>query len=383
MKAFQLSNRLNQFPEYIFSALNKQVVEVEKKSGRKVLNLGIGSPDFPPSRMYLNKLKEYIDEKGSHLYPGNGAIPELEEGLQHWYNSRFNVTLAQNELYPLLGSRDGVAHLPLALCNRGDEIVVPDPGYPAFTGPALMIGVKPIYYNLVAANNFKINLKELERKITRKTKYMWVNFPSNPTGQVATIEELRTLVAFAKNHNIWLLYDNAYAEITFDGFVAPSILQIEGAKDIAVEIGSFSKTFSFAGFRMGWIVGNSEIIAALAKIKSQMDSGLSLPFQKLGGFALTHPDRAWHAEMIAAYQLRRDIIIKALKTIGLDANKTKGSLYLWVNIPDRFSDSKHYAQTVLREKQILLTSGTAFGKNGTRYVRVSVCANIDSIAEYL
>ena len=379
----RLSKRLDQFPEYIFSRLAKQVAQVERKSGRKVLNFGVGSPDFPPNEIYLNKLKEYIDEPGSYLYPGYGAIPELAEGLKTWYKQRFHVHLEDSELYPLLGSRDGVAHLPLALCDEGDEILVPDPGYPAFSGPALMIGVQPIYYNLLEANHFKIDHKELERKVTQKTKYMWINFPSNPTGQVTSVEELELLVTFAKRHNIWLIYDNAYAEITFDGYLAPSILQIEGAKDVAAEIRSFSKMFSFAGFRMGWIVGNSEIIASLAKVKSQMDSGMSIPLQKLGSYALTHPDADWHTRMIESYKNRRDLIFKYLERIGLQASKSLGSLYLWVKIPDMYQDSKVYATKLLEEKQILVTPGTAFGNNGSRYVRVSYCVTIDSIDEYL
>ena len=378
----KLSKRLDQFPEYIFSRLAKRVADVEKSAGRKVLSFGAGSPDFPPSQIYLNKLKAYISEPGSHLYPGYGAIPQLAEGLQHWYNKRFNVHLGADELYPLLGSRDGVSHLPLALCDKGDEILVPDPGYPAFTGPALMIGVKPIYYNLLVTNNFTVDYRELEKKITSKTKYIWINFPSNPTGQVTDLSQLAPLVALARKHGIWLIYDNAYSEITFDAFVAPSILQIEGAKDVAVEIGSFSKMFSFAGFRMGWIVGNKEVIGALAKIKSQMDSGMTRPLQQLGAYALTHPDDLWHKEMIASYQKRRDSIIEHLKRIGLSAHKTQGSLYLWVEIPKNYPDSETYAFELLEKRQILVTPGSAFGENGKRYVRVSICVNIDRIGEY-
>ncbi len=361
-----VSKRLNRFPEYIFSRLSK-------RTSKNVLDLSIGSPDFAPSQIYIKKLKEYIDEPASHMYPGYGAIPEFTEGLQSWYAQRFHVRLEENELYPLLGSRDGVAHLPLALCDKGDEILVPDPGYPAFSGPALMIGVKPIYYNLA------IDYKELEKKVSAKTKYIWVNYPSNPTGEVTTIRELKLLVEFAKKHNIWLLYDNAYSEITFDGYIAPSILQIVGAKDIAVEIGSFSKTFSFAGFRMGWIVGNSKIISALAKVKSQMDSGMATPLQKMGAYALMNPDREWQTNMIESLTKRRNKIITYLGTLDLHAEKCLGGLYLWVKIPDNYSNSDTYSTKLLEENQILVTPGTAFGKNGTWYIRVSFCGTIDNI----
>lgn len=378
----KLAKRLDQFQEYFFSSLAKKKAEVEKLTGKKVLDLSIGSPDFPPSSIYVNKLKEFLDEKNSHIYPGYGAILEFTQGLQNWYKKRFNVDLEKEELFPLLGGKDGVSHLAMALLDSGDEVLVPDPGYPAFSGPATLIDAKPVFYNLTEVNNFKINFEELKKKITGKTRFIWVNFPANPTGQVVSVNDLKQIVDFAKENKIWLVYDNAYSEITFDRYTAPSILQIKGAKDIAVEIGSFSKTFSFAGYRMGWIVGNKEIISALAKVKSQFDSGLSRPLQKLGAYALNHTDKLWQKAMITSYEERRNIIIKNLKRIRLNANKTKGSLYLWVRIPENFKDSQEFSFNLLEKKQILLTPGTAFGKNGLRYVRVSISSNIDNIDSY-
>ena len=332
--------------------------------------------------MYLDKLNQFIREKDAHLYPSFGANPEFQNTLINWYKKRFKVDLKKAELLPLLGAKDGVSHLPLALLDEGDEVLVPDPGYPAFTDPALMIGGKVVYYELLEKNDFKISVSGLEKKITDKTKFMWVNFPANPTGQVATQEELEKIVAFAIKHQIIIVYDNAYSEITFDGFVAPSILQVDGAMDIAVEIGSFSKTFSFAGLRMGWIVGNKEVIAALAKVKSQMDSGLSTPLQNLGAFALTNTDKAWYQEMILSYQKRRKIIAEHLHSLGLQFSMPKGSLYIWAKIPSSAKNSEDYCMQLLEDKQILLTPGTAFGKNGERYVRVGVCVNIDNINDY-
>jgi len=378
----KLANRLNNFPEYIFSVLERKVVDVEKKTGRKVLSFGAGSPDFPPSRILIKKLQEFITEPDSHLYPGYGAIPELSEAIKFWYKKRFSVDLENKELLPLLGAKDGVSHLPLALLDQGEEVLVPDPGYPAFSGPVLMIGAKPVFYNLTDKNSYKINFNELEKKITRKTRFIWVNFPANPTGQVADVKDLEKMVDFCKKHKIWLVYDNAYAEITFDRFVAPSILQVKGAKEMAVEIGSFSKMFSFAGFRMGWIVGNSQIIAGLAKIKSQIDSGMTKALQKLGAFSLTHFDENWHRHMIESYEKRRDIIIVNLRKIGLEAKKTQGSLYLWVRIPDSYKNSEEFCFELLEKKQILLVPGTAYGKNGEKYVRVSICVNINNISNY-
>lgn len=383
MSKIKVAKRLSNFHEYVFSNLGKKAKKVEKQSGRKVLNFGQGNPDFPPSALYISKLTEFIKDDDAHLYPGFGANREFADALIYWYKKRFNVNLEKEELFPLSGAKDGVSHLPVVLLDEGDEVLVPDPGYPAFTDPALMIGGKVIYYDLLDENYFKISISQLQQKISNKTKFIWINFPSNPTGQVATLKELEEIVAFAKQHNILIVYDNAYSEITFDGFIAPSILQIHGAKDIAVELGSFSKTFSFAGFRMGWIVGNSSVIQALAKVKSQMDSGLSTPLQKLGAYALKNFDKRWHHKMLKSYQKRRDTIVKYLKKLELSFSLPKGSLYIWAKVPNVSESSEQFVMKLLREKQILLTPGTAFGKNGAGFVRVSICINIDKIGEYL
>lgn len=367
------AKRLNLFSEYIFSKLQKKVKDIEEKSKRQVLNFGAGNPDVRPSNLYINKLNEFIKDTKSHSYPGFGANKEFAQALIDWYKRRFDISLQTDEIFPLLGAKDGVSHLPLALLDPTDEVIVPDPGYPAYTDAALMVGGTVVYYNPAKLNDLKVS---------PKSKFIWVNFPANPTGQIASIEELKEIVAFARKHKLIIAYDNAYSEITFDGYIAPSILQIPEAKDIAVELGSFSKTFSFAGFRMGWIVGNSKIIASLAKVKSQIDSGLSTPLQQLGAFALTNPDKKWHQQMIKSYQQRRDIIVKYLKKLGLNFTLPQGSLYIWAKIPPSFNNSEQFCNYLLEEKQILFTPGTAFGKNGRKFVRVSICTNIDDIEKY-
>jgi LL-diaminopimelate aminotransferase len=376
------AKRLSNFPEYIFSRLNKEVAKVEQETGRKVLNFGAGSPDVPPSKQYIEKLNEFIHDSKAHVYPGYGPIPEFRDALISWHKERFGIHLEQDEVYSLFGEKQAIALIPLAFLDEGDEVLIPDPGYQGFAGPALIIGAKAVYYNLTEAHDYKIDLSELKAKVTEKTKFIWVNYPSNPLGATASLDELKELVAFAKEHNIFIVYDNAYSEITFDGYVAPSILQIEGAKEVAVEINSFSKAFSFAGYRMGWIVGNKDIITALAKIKSQMDSGISRFMQQLGAYALTYPDQEWHGAMIQSYKERRDIIAGYLEQLGLTFELPKASLYIWAKIPDAEKDAETYSMRLLKEKQILLTPGTAFGKNGERFVRVSICVNIDKIEEY-
>ena len=376
MKDFAPAKRLEQFPEYVHARLAKEVAEVERTSGRKVLNFGIGSPDVPPSTRYLDELSELIREADAHLYPGYGGTKELKDAIHDWHKKRFDVSLNEDEVLVLLGAKDAIGHLPLALADAGDEILVPDPGYPGFTDTALMAGAVPVPYDVSRT------ALDAAEKITSKTAFVWVNFPSNPTGAVATLDELKEVVALAKKHHTLIVYDNAYSEITFDGFVAPSILQIPGAKEITVELGSFSKTFSFAGYRMGWMVGNGDIVAALAKVKSQTDSGMSLPLQHLGAFALTYQDMAWHKKMIATYQKRRDIITEKLKKLGLTFEIPKGSLYLWAKIPDSAKNSESYCMALLKEKHVLFTPGTAFGANGGRHVRVSISADIRDISNY-
>ena len=373
------ARRLEQFPEYVFSRLNREIEKVEKESGRKVKNFGIGSPDVPPSEGYLAKLNELTHDKDAHLYPGYKGVPEFNAAVVSWYKRRFGVDIGADEILPLLGAKDGVAHLPLALADESDEILIPDPGYPGFAGAALLIGAKPVFYDVTARSY----LANLEEKITDKTAFIWVNFPSNPTGAVATREELEEIVALAKKRGIYIVYDNAYSEITFDGYVAPSILEVEGAKDVSVELGSFSKTFSFAGYRIGWIVGNKDVVAALAKVKSQADSGMSLPLQRLGAYALTNQDKVWHAKMIQTYQERRDVIAEKLTKLGLTFEKPRGSLYLWAKIPDSAKDSETYVLNLLKEKQVFFAPGSAFGQNGERYVRVSICIDTTDIDQYL
>jgi aspartate/methionine/tyrosine aminotransferase len=379
----QISKRTSHISEYAFSLLAKEANKVADVMGRKILDLSIGSPSFPPSKIYTQKLQESIAQSNSHLYPGYGATKQFSTGLIEWYQKRFGVVLQNNELFPLLGAKDGVSHLPIALVDEGDEILVPNPGYPAFTGPARMMGCRVMSYDLLESNQFKLSIPEIEKKITEKTRMIWVNFPSNPTGQVASLAELEHLVTLCKQKNIWLVFDNAYAEITYDGFISPSILEIPGAKDIAIELGSFSKMYSFAGYRIGWIVGNVQAIGALAKVKSQFDSGLSLPFQDVAAYALTHPDIDWHEKMIARYKDSKNELIKVFTRFGLSMENPRGGLYLWAKIPETHTNSTEYVMELLRKKQILVTPGSVFGSNGDRYVRICFSADISHLSEYV
>ncbi|MGH7203219.1 MAG: pyridoxal phosphate-dependent aminotransferase [Candidatus Levyibacteriota bacterium] len=380
---FPHANRLDQFPEYVFSKLDKLIVEVEKTSGKKVLNVGVGSPDIPPSKIYLEKLHSYIMEPTAHKYPGYGPLPEFRVAVIGWYQKRFGVSLNNDEVYQLNGAKDAISLLPLAFLNADDEVLLPDPGYQGYLGPQLLAGAKPLFYTLSDDPDQLIDLNALERLVTPKTKCMWLNFPSNPTGQVITLSELKRIVEFAHAHTIFLIYDNAYSEITFDGYVAPSILQIPDAKEVAVEINSFSKSHYFAGYRIGWIAGNAAIIASLAKLKSHMDSGLSIPLQKVGAYMLTNPDTVWHTNILATYAERRQEVGNFLSHLKLEFSLPKGGLYIWAKIPTNETNVWDYCMQLLQQKNILLTPGTAFGSNGKNYVRASFCGNVTKINDYI
>lgn len=381
MKPF--SKRLDNFDEYIFAKLNRDAAKIERKTGRKVLSLAVGSPDVAPSKKVLAEYKKILNKNNMHLYPGYGAKKEFAGAVQNYFKKRFKVALKEEELLPLLGAKDGTSHLPMALLDAGDEFLTPNPGYPGFVGPALMIGAKPVYYTLKEENNFKPDLEQLQKLVTKKTKFIWLNFPSNPTGARAELADLKKYCAFAKKNNIVILYDNAYAEMFYNDAPPPSILQIKGAKEYAVELHSFSKTYSLAGYRMGMAVGNAKIIAALAKVKSQTDSGMSLPLQYLAAYTLNNPDGAWRKAMLKSYSVRRGILAKKFKEMGLDFIVPDTGLYLWCKIPKEFKDSVEYAKFLLEKKQVLVAPGTAFGPAGKKYIRLSFCSNIEKLKEYL
>ncbi|MCL2888453.1 MAG: aminotransferase class I/II-fold pyridoxal phosphate-dependent enzyme [Elusimicrobia bacterium] len=381
MKKF--SERLNNFDEYVFAKLNREAKKIEQHTGRKVLNLAVGSPDVPPSEKLLAALCGAIKQKGMHLYPGYGMTPGFAEAVQNFYKTSYDVKIDTENLVPLLGAKDGITHLILALLDEGDEFLTPNPGYPGFTGPALMIGAKPVYYTLKEENGFKPDIKELEKLVTKKTKFIWLNFPSNPTGAILNLKELAVCAAFAKKHGIALIYDNAYAQMYYGGARPPSILQIKGARDFAVELHSLSKTFSLAGYRIGFAAGNKKILDTLAKIKSQTDSGLSLPLQKIAEYALSKPDVKWRNKMLASYTRRRDILARVFIKLGCKLQTPSAALYLWAHVPDKFKNGAEYAEFLLKEKQVLVTPGAAFGPAGEKYIRISFCSDISKIKEYL
>ncbi len=378
-----VASRNSLFEEYYFSQITNEIKNAEAKNKKPVLNLSIGEPDIVPSPIYLKEFKKIVSNPEFYRYPGYTAIQDFSTALIDWYQHRFHVALQVDELLPLNGAKDGIAHIPLALFDEGDSILVPSPGYPGFRVPANMLGVKTVEYHLKEPNDFKIDYNELFKLVTPSMKYIWVNFPSNPTGQVATTIDLETLLEFADKHNLYILYDNAYSEVTFNDFTAPSILSIHNAKERCVEIGSFSKTYSFAGLRMGWIAGNTQILKSLKKTKSQLDSGVSIILQKLGAYVLTNQDLVWHNEVINTYQQRRDLLGSKLQAYGLQFSLPQGGLYIWAKIPDREISDTSFCRKMLEQHNVLFTPGSLYGSGNERFIRASIGSNLDMVDEYL
>ncbi len=380
----KLANRVLESKPYIFERMGKQKQLVEAASGRRVIDLGAGSPDVAPAEQRMQDLQEILgSERDLHKYPGYGALPQLTMALQGYYEQIYNVSLEPVEIQPLLGAKDGIAAVSMAVLDRASRVLVPDPGYQGYPPVPEMLEAQVVKYNLTE-RDFQLDFVDLEKKIKlTDTRLLWVNFPSNPTGAEISLADLEKVVALAKRHQVVLAYDNAYSEVKFDGGFAPSIMQVPGAKEIAVEIGSLSKNHSFAGFRIGYMVGNPRLIQAVRQIKSNLDSGLSKHLQLLAAEALTNPDLKWREKMLASYKRRRNILAGKLAQMGLKFTLPEAGLYLWAEVPNEFASGEAFAEYLLKEKQVLVTPGIVFGQNGKRFIRASFCVNLEAINEYL
>jgi LL-diaminopimelate aminotransferase len=371
-----IATQLQQVDEYVFSYLAKKVKEVEARTNSKVINLGMGSPNIEPKEEYKKFLSDEILEPKNFVYPGYTATTELKQAIVNFHKWRYGYELETNKVTIANGSKDAVVHLMQVILDPGDEILIPNPGYPAYHGYAKIIGAIPVSYRLSEENNFLPKIDELEKLVSEKTKAIWVNYPGNPTGAVINRPLLEEIVKWAKERGIWILYDNAYSEIYFGEEKPISIFEIEGAIECAVELFSFSKGYSLAGYRIGWTIGNSKIVDALEKLKSLVDSGMFLPLQKLAVEVLNDRDLAWQENMRTEYKQSQLAIAELLKEIDLRFELPEASLYIWAKIPDEFESSMEYVMQVLENKHILVTPGSAFGEYGDRYVRASICSKI-------
>ncbi len=364
------AKRMERFGTGIFSAM-ADLKQKELAQGKKVVDLSVGTPNIPPAPHIIHALTESARDPKNYVYALNDTA-ELQEAAREWYRRRYGVELdPKTELTSLLGSQDGLAHLALTIVDPGDLVLVPDPGYPIFAdGPALA-GAELYYMPQKRENGWIVDLKAIPEDVARKAKLMVVSYPNNPVTSLAPESFYRELVAFAKKYDVIVLHDNAYSELVFDGASCGSFLSYEGAKDVGVEFNSLSKTYGLAGARIGFALGNRDIIAKLKALKSNLDYGMFLPIQKAAVAALTGPQDCVASTRLA-YQRRRDVLVDGLNSIGWKVEKPKATMFVWAEIPAPYVSSEKFTLDLLKRAGVLVTPGAAFGPSGEGHVRIAL-----------
>ena len=371
------AKRLDTVQEYYFSKKLREVRGLAA-AGKPIINMGIGSPDLQPPVEVLAAIKSSLNDPSAHKYQSYQGLPELRSAISKFYKNKFSVdTNSEDEVLPLMGSKEGIMHISLAFLNEGDKVLIPNPGYPTYTSVTKLVGAEPLFYNLSDANNWQPNYKELEERDLSDVKIMWVNYPHMPTGTNATLETFEKLVAFGKKHQILIINDNPYSFILNDNPV--SILQVEGAKDTALELNSLSKTFNMAGWRVGMVLGNAAYISEILKVKSNMDSGMFYGIQKGAIEALQLPD-TWFTVQNKIYEERRVLIWQLADKLGATYNKNATGLFVWAKIPEG-RKAEEVTDAILYDKDIFITPGTIFGSQGEGYIRFSLCVTAAIIKE--
>ena len=362
--------RLSLLPPYLFAELDRLKREVQQ-TGVDVISLGIGDPDLPTPAHIVAALQRTAELPANHRYPDYQGLDRFREAAANWYRRRFGVTLdPAREVCALIGSKEGIANFPVAVVDPGDIVLIPDPGYPVYYSGCVFNGGEPYFMPLREANVFIPDLTAIPAEVARRAKLMWLNYPNNPTAATAEPEFLQRAVKFCRDHNIILAFDIAYSEIAFDGYRAPSVLELDGARECAIEFHSLSKTFSMTGWRVGFAAGNAELVAALGKVKTNMDSGVFQPVQEAAIAALDGGDEALR-EYCAIYQARRDLMVAAIRRLGLECASPRATFYLWAKTPAGYS-SVAFTERVLKETGVVITPGSGFGKSGEGYVRFSL-----------
>ena len=374
------ANRLNSVQEYYFS---RKLREVRQRmgSGQDVINMGIGSPDLPPPGAALSALTESLSQPTAHKYQSYQGTPALRQTIATYYQDAFGVALnPENEVLPLMGSKEGIMHISMAFLNEGDGVLIPNPGYPTYASVTELVGAQAVPYTLSAATHWLPNLEALAKQDLTGVKLMWVNYPHMPTGAKADAAFLAELVAFAKTHDLLIINDNPYDNILND---APmSLLQVPGAKDVALELQSLSKAYNMAGWRVGMVCGSAAHIQDILKVKSNMDSGMFFGLQQ-GAMAALAQGSAWFSELNATYRSRRELIWQLAEALGTTFERNTAGMFVWAKLPEGALDSEAYIDALLEEHHIFIAPGTIFGTAGAGYVRFSLCVSEERIVEAL
>ncbi|MBK9293732.1 MAG: LL-diaminopimelate aminotransferase [Oligoflexia bacterium] len=377
--AIEYANRIKRLPAYIFARLDELKKEKEK-TGAEVISFGVGDPDLPAPEKVIKKLHEASLKPKSNRYPSYAGMPELREAISQWYEARFNVSLnPQTEVLVLCGSKEGLAHIPQAFINEGDGVLVPSPGYPVYNTATIMSGGVSISVPQREEKKFLPDFEIIDRRLMDKAKMLFLNFPCNPTSKVVDVNYFEDVLDLSQKRELIVCHDNAYSEIYYDQKRPPSILQAQKAKEAhVVEFHSLSKTFNMAGFRVGFVVGNKKIIEALAKVKTNIDSGVYNPIQEAAIVALS---QCWKEcdEFREIYQKRRDYFCAELKKLKIEFNIPEASFYVWAKVPKGFS-SESFSEYLIKEAGVMVTPGTGFGQEGQGFVRFALTIELDKIS---
>jgi aspartate/methionine/tyrosine aminotransferase len=373
----EVAKRLHTVEEYYFSKKLREV-GLLIANGKPVINLGIGSPDLQPPQKVVDAISNSLGDATAHKYQSYQGLPELREAMSSFYKEHFSVAVnAANEILPLMGSKEGIMHISMAYLNAGDEVLIPNPGYPTYQSVTKLVGAKIVTYDLDASTNWMPNIETLEQRDLSKVKLMWVNYPHMPTGATPTETVFEELVAFAKRHNILIVNDNPYSFVLNDN--PTSILSVAGAKDVCLELNSLSKTFNMAGWRVGMLLGNSAHISNVLKVKSNMDSGMFYGIQK-GAIEALKCSKMWFVTLNSVYKKRRDLVWQLAEALNCTYDKNATGMFVWAKLP-AYLESEAFIDLVLKEHYIFITPGTIFGSQGEGYIRFSLCASEEIIEE--
>lgn len=377
----RFSRRLDRLPPYLFVEISRKIAE-KRARGIRVVSFAIGDPDLPTPAPVIDALVEAARDPANHRYPETEGLPELRQAIANWYRRRFGVELDPDaEVLPLIGSKEGIAHIALCFIDPGDIALVPDPGYPVYAMGTVLAGGEPYYLPLREENGFLPDLDEVPPEVAGRAKLLWINYPNNPTGAVAELDFFQRVVEFARRHGLAVCHDAPYTEVAFDGYRPPSFLQAAGAKEVGVEFHSLSKTFCMTGWRIGFVCGNAQVIGALAKLKTNLDSGVFVAIQRAAEVALEGPTEPV-MERVRVYQARRDAATSALQEAGWRVERPRATFYLWAEVPEGF-DSLSFAAHVLERTGVILAPGIGYGEQGARYVRLSITVPDDRLHEAL
>lgn len=373
----RVAKRVESLPPYLFVEISRKIAE-KRAQGIDVITFGIGDPDRPTPPHILRALHTAADDPANHRYPESEGLPELRRAIAAWFGGRFGVELDPNtEVLPLIGAKEGIAHVALCFIDPGDVALVPDPGYPVYAMGTMFAGGESHFMPLREENDWLPDFSAIPAEALRRAKVLWINYPNNPTGGVAPLSFFEEAVALAQRHDLVVLHDNAYSEVAYEGYRAPSFLQVDGAREVGIEFLSFSKTYNMTGWRIGMAVGNKAMINALMRVKSNLDSGIPQAIQRMAIEAL-EGDQSGVAASNAILERRRNRVVEALRKIGLRVQSPKASLYVWARVPEGMS-SVEFATRLLEEKAVVVTPGNGYGPSGEGYVRLSLTIPDDKL----